>query len=916
MTNLPGKVIIRYKDINTDEEITDSKTDEGIVGEEFDVTEYKQEIPGYTLVREPEDPTGTYTEQTQEKVYYYAKNTKVIVKYLEKDNTPEDDGDNEVLSPQIEISGYEGQRYTTERKIIDGYTFVESKGKTSGTMERNTIEVVYYYAKNTNVIVRYLEKDNTPEDNTDNTILTPAREIKGYEGQNYETEQLEFNNYTFIQSTNNTKGQMTEETIEVIYYYAQNTKVIVKYLEKDNTPEDNTDNQILHEEITIEGYEGKEYNTVRLQIENYTFVESTDNTKGEMTKETIEVIYYYAQNTKATVQHIDRETGEILKQETEEGKVGDIFETHPENFEGYVLVESPEEPDIIMDKTGEQVVKYYYAKISAGVIEKHIDEITGELLYSEAHEGNEGDPYNIPSKEFEGYDLVEKDPDGTNRLPENAEGEMKVEVIEVKYYYIKKASVRVEYVDKDTGEKLTEDEIINGHENDEYKTEEKEFDGYELVEKPENAEGTMTITKNEDGTYNTETVVTYYYKKIAGGVKEKHIDINTGKILAEETHTGLVGDEYNIPSREFEGYDLVTEDEEGNNMLPTNAKGQMTEDEIEVIYYYEKQTTVKVEYIDKHTGEKLDEETIKGHEGDPYETEEKEFDGYDLVEVPSNSKGEMKENEIVVKYYYQRRAEVEVQYLEKGTEYQLAENENITGYVGDKYETEEKEIPYYKFVESTTNTKGEMTKEKITVIYYYEKQLFNLSVDKWVSGVNVDGIGQGAQNYNTKDQIYKLDIHRNKVNTADVKITYTIRVTNIGEIEGTTRRITEVIPQGYSFRQEDNKTYWEESNGILTTEALKNENIQPGEYKEIELILRWDKGDANFGQKNNTVIISELSNPAGYEDVNEDDNSDRSEMLLSVATGLDSIAKNIVVGILEILIIGTLVVLLKKQKNK
>lgn len=128
-----------------------------------------------------------------------------------------------------------------------------------------------------------------------------------------------------------------------------------------------------------------------------------------MTKETIEVIYYYAQNTKATVQHIDRETGEILKQETEEGKVGDIFETHPENFEGYVLVESPEEPDIIMDKTGEQVVKYYYAKISAGVIEKHIDEITGELLYSEAHEGNEGDPYNIPSKEFEGYDLVEKD---------------------------------------------------------------------------------------------------------------------------------------------------------------------------------------------------------------------------------------------------------------------------------------------------------------------------------------------------------------------------------------------------------------------------------------------------------------------------------------------------------------------------
>ena len=903
MTKLPGRVIVRYKDINSKEEISNSEIEEGIVGEGFDISEHKKEIPGYTLVKEPEELTGTYTEKAQERVYYYAKNTKVIVKYLEKDSTPEDDGDNVVLDTQIEIPGYEGQAYNTQRKIIEGYTFVESKGKTSGTMTKETIEVAYYYAKNTSVIVRYLEKDDTKEDNTDNKELIPDRIINGYVGQNYETEQLEFNNYTFIESTNNTKGEMTEETIEVIYYYAQNTKVIVKYLEKDNTPEDNTDNIVLHADIVIDGHEGKEYETTQLKIENYTYVESTNNTKGEMTKEVITVIYYYAQNTKATVQHIDKETGEILKQETKEGKVGDIFETHAENFEGYILVEAPEEPNVEMTKE-EQILKYYYVHVSGGVIEKHIDEITGELLYSEEHKGNEGDPYNIPSKEFEGYDLVEE------KLPTNSTGEMTKEVIEVKYYYIKKASVRVEYIDKETNEKLTEDVIINGHENDEYKTEEKEFKGYNLIETPENAEGKMTITENEDGTYNTEIVVRYYYEKEAGGVKEKHIDINSGKVLAEKEHKGSIGERYNIPSREFEGYDLV------EDRLPTNSTGEMAEEEIEVIYYYEKQTKVRVEYIDKQTGEKLDEEEIKGHEGDPYETEEKEFDGYDLIEIPSNSKGEMEEKEIVVKYYYQRRTEVEVQYLEKDTGYKLAENENITGYVGEKYKTEGKEIPYYKFVESTKNTEGEMTKDKITVIYYYEKQKFNLSVDKWVSRVSVDGIGQVAQNYNTKDQIYKLDIHRNKVNTAEVKITYTIRVTNIGEIEGTTNRITEVIPQGYNFNQEDNKTYWEENNGILTTEELKEEIIKPGEYREIEVVLRWNKGDGNFGQKNNTVVINELSNPAGYEDVNEEDNSDRSEMLLTVATGLDSADKAIVIGIIEIVLIITLGLLLSYKKKE
>ena len=822
--------------------------------------------------------------------------------------------------------GYEGESYSTFEEKIPNYTLVETTDNTSGVMQREEIVVIYYYAPNTNVVVKYLEKDNTPEDNTDNKVLEPERTIEGYVGKEYKTIEEDIPGYTFIESTDNTEGTMTKEPIEVIYYYAQNTKVIVKYLEKDDTPEDNTDNQVLAKEEVIEGYEGKEYETEQKTIDNYTFIESTNNTKGNMTKEIIEVIYYYAQNTKAKVQHIDRETGEILKEETKNGKVGDIFETQAEDFEGYVLVESPEEPNIIMDKTGEQVVKYYYAHVSAGVIEKHIDEITGELLYSEEHKGNEGDYYNIPSKTFEGYDLVTEDSEGNSKLPTNAEGEMKKdEVIEVKYYYIKKAKVIVKYLEQDnTPEDLTDnlvledEETIEGHENDNYETEEKEIKGYNLVETPENATGKMEITKNPDGTYNTEIIVVYYYKKQAGKVVENHIDIHTNKKLAVEEHEGNVGDEYNIPARDFEGYDLVTEDEEGNNMLPTNAKGQMTEEVIEVNYYYEKQAKVKVEYIDKQTGNKLDEDEIQGHVGDSYETEEKQFEGYDLVEKPSNSKGEMEEEEIVVKYYYERKAEVEVKYLEKGTDYEVSPTETIEGHVGDKYETEEKEIPYYKFVEKTENHKGEMEKDKITVIYYYEKQLFNLSVDKWVENVNVNGISQGAQSIATKDQLYKVDIHRSKTETADIKITYKIRITNKGEIEGTAGEIVEVIPAGYSYNQEDNSIYWENKNGTLTTDALKDEMIQPGQYKEIEIVLRWEKGEDNFGQKDNLVILSNLSNPAGYEDVNKEDNSSSSSMLLTIATGLDRNDRIVIIGIVQIVLaisIGLLFSYKKKEKN-
>ena len=284
---------------------------------------------------------------------------------------------------------------------------------------------------------------------------------------------------------------------------------------------------------------------------------------------------------------------------------------------------------------------------------------------------------------------------------------MKEEVIEVKYYYIKKASVKVEYIDKETGEKLTEDIYIYGHEKEDYTTEKKEFKKYQLVEEPENAKGKMEIIKNEDGTYTTQIVVTYEYIKQAGGVIEKHICIGTNKILAEEEHKGNIGDKYDIPARKFEGYELV------ESKLPTNSKGEMTAEKIEVDYYYAKLSKVKVEYIDKETGEKLNTEEIKGYVGDKYETEDKKFDGYELIEIPSNKKGEMKDKEIVVKYYYKKKAEIEIKYLEKGSNYTLAESETKQGYVGDKYETDQKEIPYYKYVESTNNTKGNMQKEKI-----------------------------------------------------------------------------------------------------------------------------------------------------------------------------------------------------------
>ena len=402
---------------------------------------------------------------------------------------------------------------------------------------------------------------------------------------------------------------------------------------------------------------------------------------------------------------------------------------------------------------------------------------------------------------------------------------------------------------------------------------------------------------------------------------EKHIDIHSGEIIEQELHTGSVGDSYEIEPKEIEGYDLVKEDEEGNSKLPENAKGKMTEEKIEVIYYYEKLSEVRVEYIDKYTGEAIGEEKIEGHEGDKYKTEAKEIEGYDIVkeELPENAEGEMTKEEIVVKYYYQRKTEVEIQYIEKETGYAVKEAEIIKGHEGDTYETTAEEIEYYRNIENSGNTKGKMTKEKITVTYYYEKKNFNLELNTWIAGVSIDGIPQIGQSYGNRDELYKIDIHRNKIGSANVKVTYKIRITNTGEIEGTASKITDMIPEGFYYSAEDNKTVWKEEGGILVTEALQGSTIQPGESKEIDIVLRWNNGETNFGEKKNVAVISGVTNPAKYVDMDEKDNSDTSKMLITIETGgLDSQDKSMlfIIGVAIFIFIITVGILFAKSGRK
>ena len=121
---------------------------------------------------------------------------------------------------------------------------------------------------------------------------------------------------------------------------------------------------------------------------------------------------------------------------TKDGLVGDEYTSTSKTFAKYILVDKPENETVIMTKDT-IVLNYYYIKVSASVLEKHIDVISNEVLVEQVYEGTYGETYNITARTIAGYDLVE------DRLPTNSRGTLGIDLIEVDYYYKKKAKVTV-----------------------------------------------------------------------------------------------------------------------------------------------------------------------------------------------------------------------------------------------------------------------------------------------------------------------------------------------------------------------------------------------------------------------------------------------------------------------------------------
>ena len=143
-------------------------------------------------------------------------------------------------------------------------------------------------------------------------------------------------------------------------------------------------------------------------------------------------------------------------------------------------------------------------------------------------------------------------------------------------------------------------------------------------------------------------------------------------------------------------------------------------------------------------------------------------------------------------------------------------------------------------------------------------------------------------------------------------VEYKITVTNEGAIPGYAKKIADYLPSELKFSTELNQDWYEGKDGAIYNNSLANTVINPGESKEIKLILTKAMTKENFGTITNNAEIYEASNDYGVKDTdstpgnkqtNEDDYS-TATVVTGVKTGQVIIYTTLALTVIAIIGVG------------
>lgn len=196
---------------------------------------------------------------------------------------------------------------------------------------------------------------------------------------------------------------------------------------------------------------------------------------------------------------------------------------------------------------------------------------------------------------------------------------------------------------------------------------------------------------------------------------------------------------------------------------------------------------------------------------------------------------------------------------------------------------------------------------------------FDLELNKYITKVTVQN-NSGTTEYNYKnEQLAKVEIKAKQMASSTVLVEYQIEVKNNGAVPGTATVIADYLPKGLKFNSEMNTNWYQGTDGNLYTEELKDIMLEPGESKQVKLVLTKAMTSNSTGTFTNAAEIYEDKNDFGLVDTNstpankeqKENDYGTAELIISTATGSPMMYIGII--IISMLILGGGIYLINKK---
>ena len=252
--------------------------------------------------------------------------------------------------------------------------------------------------------------------------------------------------------------------------------------------------------------------------------------------------------------------------------------------------------------------------------------------------------------------------------------------------------------------------------------------------------------------------------------------------------------------------------------------------------------------------------------------------------------------------------------------YELNNIPNGQYYLVAKYKTSEYGVSTYQvtdveedknsdFIEAMMNNERVATTDIISInnsnyenidLGLDSSERFDLTIDTRITKVTVTNPDEKTET-KTYDgsKLLKREFLGTRVNNDTILVEYTIKVINEGNISGYANSIVDYIPDEMSFDSEINQDWFITGENNVYTNKFQNEIINPGETKEIKIVLTKKMTGDSVGLIHNTAEIAKSYNskaildsdsiPGNKKDGEDDISS--ADIFLGIQTGKEIIQK-------------------------